>query len=62
MVAAGLSEAGVSSEAFDKVFDVGYLLYLAEHEGPEVLLGVVLHWSPWAVCVEACPEGWLDRG
>ena len=32
-VSADLSEVGVPPEAFQQVIDVGYLLYLAEHEG-----------------------------
>ena len=60
-VSASPSEVGVASEAFHKVLDVGYLLELAEHEGPEVPLGVVFYWSPWAVDVEVCPEDRMDR-
>jgi len=60
-VAAYLSEVGVASEAFDEVLDVGYLLDLAEHQGLEVPLGVVLYGSPGAFGVEVCPEDGMDR-
>ena len=45
---------------FTKVLDVGYLEELAEHQGPEVPLGVVLYGSPGAFGVEVCPEGGMD--
>lgn len=61
-VSAGFSEASFSSEAFDEVFDVWYLLELPDHEGVEVPLGMVLYWSAWAVFVEAGPEDVLNRG
>jgi len=61
-VAADLSEAGVSSQPLHQVFDVGDLLELAEEEGSEVPLGVVLYGSAGAFSVEACPEDGLDRG
>ena len=60
-VSADLSEVWVSSEAFDEVLDVGYLLQLAEHQGPEVPFGVVLYGSSWAVAVESCPEDVVVR-
>ncbi len=60
-VSADFSEVGVSSEAFDEVLDVGYLLELAEHQGLEVPFGVVLYWSSWAVSVEVGPEDGMDR-
>jgi len=60
-VTAGPPQVGVPLEALHQVLDVGYLLELAEHQGPEVPLGVVLHWSSWACLVEACPEDGLDR-
>ncbi len=59
-VAAGVSEVGIPSEAFDEVLDVGYLVQLAEHEGPEVPLGVVLYGSTGAFGVEVCPEDGMD--
>jgi len=61
MVAAGLSEVWVSSQPLHKVLDAWDLFQLAEHEGSEVPLGVVLHWSSWPCFVEVCPEGGLDR-
>jgi len=59
-VAAGVSEAGVSSEAFDQVLHLGYLEELADHEGFEVPLGLVLYGSSGAFFVEVFPEGGMD--
>ena len=50
-VAADLSEAGVSSQPLHQVLDVGYLFELAEEEGSEVPLGVVLYGPPRAIRV-----------
>jgi hypothetical protein len=52
---------GLRLRRFTKVLDVGYLEELAEHQGPEVPLGVVLYGSSGAVFVEVCPEDGLDR-
>ena len=60
-VTAGPPQVGIPPEALHPVFDVGYLLELAEHEGFEVPLGVVLDGSSGAFGVEACPEGDMDR-
>ena len=60
-VSTHFSQVGVSSEAFDEVLDVGYLLQLAEHESPEIPLGLVLHGPSGAVSVEAGPEGGMER-
>ena len=59
-VSAGVSEVGVASEAFDEVLDVGDLLELSEHEGPEVPFGIVLYGSSGSFGVEACPEDGMD--
>jgi len=60
-VSADPSEVGVPLEALHQVLDVGYLEELAEHEGFEVPLGLVLHGPPRAFSVEVCPEDGLDR-
>jgi hypothetical protein len=42
---------GFAPEVFDQVLHVRDLQQLAEHQGPEVLLGLVLHRPPLAVSV-----------
>ena len=59
-VSADSSKVGVSSEAFHQVLDVGYLLELAEHQGPEIPLGVILYGSSGAFGVEIGPEDGMD--
>jgi len=51
MVAAGVSEVGVSSEAFDEVLHVGYLEELAEHQGLQIPFGLVFDGSSGAFLV-----------
>ena len=60
LVSAGVSDVGVSSEAFDEVPYVGDLVQLAEHEGPEVPFGVVFYGSSGSFGVKVCLEGWMD--